>query len=176
MVNKVDTQSEHSKVTEAFENNDFKSFAEFVVGDKELASEFMETVLISEHFPIIANGMLDTIKDLVNSNKESTNHVYENIKNSCDILGKIVDEQGDKMDKEERKEIIDKIMELNQKAIELDGKNKKFLFAFGALTLAALGITGGLLINKKLDNDLIKTLANEAKNVTIGATKDKLIK
>lgn len=40
----------------------------------------MESMLISEHFPNIANGMIASIKSVVDSNKESTNHAYEIIK------------------------------------------------------------------------------------------------
>ena len=176
MNNKVDTQSKHVKVKEALNRNDYKSFAELVVGDKELAQQYMETILINDHFPSIINGMLDSIRSIVNSNKESTNQVHETLKQSCEYFAKIVDEQGDKIDKEERQKIYENIMDLNQKAIDLDSKNKTFLLTVGGLAIAALGIAGGLLINKKLDNDLIKSLAKEAKNVTISATKDKIIK
>ena len=149
------------KMEEALKKNDFKTFAELVVTDKSLAEKYMDSILINEHFPSILNGMLDSIKAVVNSNNESMNHAHKTIKQSCEDFSKIVSEHGDKMDKAEREKIYENIMALNEKALSIDQNNKSFLLKAGGFAVGALILAGGLLINKKLDNDLAKEVFKE---------------
>lgn len=138
------------RVEKALEEKDFTTFSKLIVQDKQLAEKYMGTVLVHEHFPSIMNGILTGIKSISESNNQSTNNVHKTIQQSCEEFSKIVNEQGENMQQEERMKIYENIMNLNSQAREHDKDNKKFLMKAGGVALGAVLIVGGLLVNKKL--------------------------
>lgn len=150
-----------AKIEKALEENDLTTFARLIIQDKNLAEKYMDTVLIHEHFPSIMNGILTGIKSISDSNSESTNNVHKTIQKSCEDFSKIVSEHGDSMQQEERMKIYENIMNLNSQARDHDKENKKFLIKAGGVALGAVLLVGGLLVNKKIDADLVKKMWDE---------------
>lgn len=116
-----------------------------------------------EQFPEFSNtakemlaGYKDTLDKGVESNKESVQSYYE----SCKMIIESLQKQlvVDNLSIDERKYIIDKMLEVSKMMGEKDSENKKFIATMSVIGAAALGIVATALVsavggNTKIENN-----------------------
>lgn len=120
-----------------------------------------------EQFPEFSNtakemliGYKDTLDKGLESNRESVQSYYDSCKSIIKVLQKQVDD--DKLSFEEKKYIIDKMLEISKMMCEKDSENKKFIATMAvvgtvAVCVVTAALTSALGGNTKIEiNDINK--------------------
>lgn len=120
-----------------------------------------------EQFPEFSNtvkeiliGYKDTLEKGLELNKESIQSYYDLCKSIIEGLQKQL--EAENLSFEERKYIIDKMLEISTKMAEKDSENKKFIATMAVVGVAAVGIVTAVLAstlggNTKIEiNDIDK--------------------
>lgn len=122
-----------------------------------------------EQFPDFSNTakeMLNEYKDTLDkgleSNRESVESYYDACKSIIEALQKQLEDE--KLSFEERKYIIDEMLEVSKMMGEKDSENKKFIAIMGGLGLAAVGLVIAGLSSALGGNTNIET--NDTENLT----------
>lgn len=105
-----------------------------------------------EQFPEFAHTMKDILKDYKQSLDKALEENGESVKSyyaSCDaIIGSLQKElDKDNLTFEEKKYIIDKMIEVNKMKGDKDSENKKFIATLAAFGVAAVGIATTVLVS-----------------------------
>lgn len=105
-----------------------------------------------EQFPEFAHTMKDILKDYKQSLDKALEENGESVKSyyaSCDaIIGSLQKElDKDDLNFEEKKYIIDKMIEVNKMKGDKDSENKKFIATMAAFGVAAVGIATTVLVS-----------------------------
>lgn len=119
-----------------------------------------------EQFPDFSNTMKEILHDYMESldkaqeaNAESVKSFYD----SCDMTISFLQKELERTDQtfEERKYIIDKMMELNRMKGNKDSENKKFIATMALFGVAALGLVAGALSSALGGNTKIEMQNND---------------
>lgn len=115
-----------------------------------------------EQFPEFSNtakevlvGYKDTLDKGLESNRESVQSYYDSCKSIIEILQKQLEDEN--LTFEERKYIIDKILEISKIMGEKDSENKKFIAAMAVVGTVAVGIVTAVLASALGGNTKIGT-------------------
>lgn len=115
-----------------------------------------------EQFPKFSNtvkemliGYKDTLDKGLESNRESVQLYYDSCKSIIEVLQKQLDDE--KLSFEERKYIIDKMLEISKKMGEKDTENKKFIATMAVTSMVAVGIVTAVLASALGGNTRIET-------------------
>lgn len=120
-----------------------------------------------EQFPEFSNtakeiliGYKDTLEKGLESNKESVQSYYDLCNSIIEVLKKQIDSEN--LSFEEKKYIIDKMLEISKMMGEKDSENKKFIVAIGGVGMVVVSVAIGVLAsalggNTKIEpNDIDK--------------------
>ena len=119
-----------------------------------------------EQFP----NFSDTMKDILHDYKESLDKAQEanaesvkSFYDSCDMTISSLQKELERTDQtfEERKYIIDKMLEVNRMKGDKDSENKKFIATMALLGVAAVGIVAGALSSALGGNTKIEMQDND---------------
>ncbi len=98
-----------------------------------------------EQFPEFSNtakemlvGYKDTLDKGLESNRESVQSYYDSCKSIIEVLQKQLDDEN--LSFEERKYIVDKMLEISRLMGEKDSENKKFIATMAVVGATAVGI------------------------------------
>lgn len=115
-----------------------------------------------EQFPEFSNTakeMLieykDTLDKGLESNRESVQSYYDSCKSIIEVLQKQLDD--DNLSFEEKKYIIDKMLEISKMIGEKDSENKKFIATMAVVSTVAVGIVTAVLASALGGNTKIET-------------------
>lgn len=111
-----------------------------------------------EQFPEFSNtakemlsGYKDTLEKGLESNQESVLSYYDSCKSIIEVLQKQLEVEN--LSFEERKYIIDKMLEVSKMMGEKDSENKKFIAIMGSLGLAAVGLSSVIGGNTNIEKN-----------------------
>lgn len=103
-----------------------------------------------EQFPQFSDTMKELLLDYknvldkeLNENTESVNSFYESCNATISSLQKLLEK--DDLEFEERKYIIDKMIEINKMKGEKDSENKKFITAMAVIGAVTIGAVASVL-------------------------------
>lgn len=103
-----------------------------------------------EQFPEFSNtakemlvGYKDTLDKGLESNKESVQSYYDSCKSIIEVLQKQLEDET--LSFEERKYIIDKLLEISRMMGEKDTENKKFIVTMAVVGAVAVGVVTAVL-------------------------------
>lgn len=115
-----------------------------------------------EQFPEFSNtakellvGYKDTLDKGLESNKESVQSYYDSCKSIIEVLQNQLDNES--LLFEEKKYIIDKMLEISRMMGEKDSENKKFIATMAIVGAAAVGIVTAVLASSLGGNTKIET-------------------
>ncbi|MGC6173956.1 hypothetical protein [Lacrimispora sp. 38-1] len=115
-----------------------------------------------EQFPEFSNtakemlvGYKDTLDKGLDSNKESVQSYYDSCRSIIEVLQKQLDSES--LLFEEKKYIIDKMLEISRMMGEKDSENKKFIATMAIVGAAAVGIVTAMLASSLGGNTKIET-------------------
>lgn len=121
-----------------------------------------------EQFPEFSNtakemliGYKDTLDKGLESNRESVQSYYDSCKSIIEVLQNQLDDEN--LSFEEKKYIIDKMLEISKMMGEKDSENKKFIATMAVFGMVAAGIVTAVLAsalggNTKIETDDINKL------------------
>lgn len=103
-----------------------------------------------EQFPNFSETMKEILhdyKESLDKTQEANSESVKSFYDSCDSIISSLQKELERTDQtfEERKHIIDKMMEINKMKGDKDSENKKFLAIMAFFGVAAVGIVGGVL-------------------------------
>lgn len=103
-----------------------------------------------EQFPEFSHTMKDILHDYKQTLDKTLEENGESVKSyysSCDVIISSLQKELDKEDLsfDEKKYIIDKMIEVNKMKGDKDSENKKFLATMAAVGVAAVGVVAGVL-------------------------------
>lgn len=115
-----------------------------------------------EQFPEFSNaakemliGYKDTLDKGLESNRESVQSYYDSCKSTIEVLQKQLDDEN--LSFEEKKYIIDKMLEISKMMGEKDSENKKFIATMSIISTVAVGIVTAVLSSALGGNTKIET-------------------
>lgn len=115
-----------------------------------------------EQFPNFSNtikemliGYKDTLDKGLESNRESVQSYYDSCTSIIGALQKQLDDKN--LSFEERKYIIDKMLEISKMMGEKDSENKKFIATMAVVSTLAVGIVTAILASALGGNTKIET-------------------
>lgn len=115
-----------------------------------------------EQFPEFSNtakemlvGYKDTLDKGLESNKESVQSYYDSCKAIIEVLQKQLEDEN--LSFEERKYIIDRLLEISKMMGEKDTENKKFIVTMAVVGAAAVGFVTAVLASSLGGNTKIET-------------------
>lgn len=119
-----------------------------------------------EQFPNFSETMKEILHDYKESLDKAQEANAESVKSfyhSCDSIISSLQKELERTDQtfEERKYIIDKMMEINKMKGDKDSENKKFLAVMALFGVAAVGIVGGVLSSALGGNTKIEMQDND---------------
>ena len=124
--------------------------------DPEVAKKALEQF---PHFADVTKEMLIEYKDILDkgleSNRESVQAYYDSCSTIIGALEKLLDREN--LSPEERRYIIEKMVEMSDKIGEKDSQNKKFILAISGVGVAALAGVTAVLASTLGGNTKIET-------------------
>lgn len=115
-----------------------------------------------EQFPEFSNtvkemliGYKDTLDKGLELNRESVQSYYDSCKSIIEVLQKQLDDEN--LSFEERKYIIDKMLEISKMMGEKDSENKRFIATMAVTGMVAVGIVTAVLASALGGNTKIET-------------------
>ena len=115
-----------------------------------------------EQFPEFANtvkemlvGYKETLDKGLETNRESVKSFYNSCKSIIEFLQKQIDTEN--IPFEERKYIVDKMLEVSKMMGEKDSENKKFIATMSAIALVAVGTIAAVLASTLGGNTSVET-------------------
>lgn len=118
-----------------------------------------------EQFPNFSDTMREILHDYKESLDQAQKANAESVKSfydSCDSVIRSLQKELDRADQtfEERKYIIEKMLEINKMKEDKDSENKKFITAMALFGIAAVGIVAGALSSALGGNSKIEMQDN----------------
>lgn len=118
-----------------------------------------------EQFPNFSDTMREILHDYKESLDQAQKANAESVKSfydSCDSVIRSLQKELDRADQtfEERKYIIEKMVEINKMKEDKDSENKKFIAAMALFGIAAVGIVAGALSSTLGGNSKIEMQDN----------------
>lgn len=115
-----------------------------------------------EQFPEFANTtkeMLTEYKEILNRSLESNKESVQSYYSSCNSLIRILEKEleNDELTFEQRKYIIEQMLEISKKMGEKDTENKKFIVTLAMCGVVALGVATSMLASVLGGNTKIET-------------------
>lgn len=119
-----------------------------------------------EQFPNFSDTMKEILhdyKDFLDKAQEANAESVKSFYDSCDMTISSLQKELERTDQtfEERKYIIDKMMELNRMKGNKDSENKKFIATMALFGVAALGLVAGALSSALGGNTKIEMQDND---------------
>ncbi|HDR4845318.1 TPA: hypothetical protein QCR58_005066 [Bacillus cereus] len=143
------------ELDDSVRENNWEKVINILSKNDKLAEKYLSVLVESEILPLIASNYIEFVGKIIEVSGNSSDHVFQLLKESSAGLQKYLDNNAKELTAEERMYIGNQILEINKMAIKLDTDNKSFLLKLvGAIGTPLALIAAAVLVGVANKNEL----------------------